>query len=82
MEFSSAAKDMALAHAFMALVMSLRDSGALNSQNFLDNVAGARNRLVELGHTECVDAMDAMMEPVAQALGFEPQEQNQPRGGS
>ncbi len=65
MEYSNEAKDMALMTAFTALAVALHQGGQLDPALFLGHAAAARNRLMETGHTECVEAFDSIIQPLA-----------------
>lgn len=82
-DFSNEAKDHALLTAYTVLVLALRDTGALTAPAFLGHAISARNRLIELGHTECVEAFDSIIQPLSSALGppSVAPGPHQPRGG-
>lgn len=62
------AKALALSFAFTALVKTLAESNALEMDALMRDLAGARNRLSELGETDAADLLGGLATSL-QAIG-------------
>lgn len=71
MQYPEDVRSTALAYAFTALVKTLYDAGKLDPAAFLGNVAGAHKNLVDNNMTPGADALQDLIEPIAQMMGYQ-----------
>ena len=74
-------RTLALAEAYIVLVKTLLDTGALDGERFLVNASSCSNRLIKIGETTAGNALRDLVEPIANDLGFHSETlDRQPRG--